>query len=545
MASLKEGLGELVSPITELMPGYQDIDEDLKDKNNPIIETKQTVKDVDGNETTVIKKGTFEKSIVPENEIPIADKQVVNDQYNNAVTYKDQPLIRVDKNIVDIMTPDIETIYGDRDPNANLVNNSSDVGDDPFGFNSYSEYEKRNPQTIESDLAIQREQDDLEIERLRRTSPEAKKNLDLIASNPEAAKAVVSNPNRVKNEYGPMASAMIKLAVRALTGTIQQGYAADYLNYKDAVEFEKERLKNAPKGIEFSKDAKRVNVGTDNNPVLATMTTNPTTGESVYSVNGRLLTAADLKAESQKNPAVYSPTHQQWYSQSDRNKKRSENIDRMNSLLKPKISKFVQDSADSEQKARLIPTLMSQNQMSNAFKVMQENGINTDFGYDDIKQGVILQAALEKAINDNSGTGLDVYVRNEIIRGDMGNAPIVTEKGNAAIPTTAYMVGAYDDSGKFGGGKAPGETPKDAWIKTKRGVENLFNEQRPKDKEASKVNFNKKVGYAWNIFNNWENRNGLQPDNSRQGAALANFIVAHEKGYTPFMWWVSNNKWAK
>jgi len=222
----KDGLADLVMPITKMMPAYKEEsvvdDEELSDKSNPIVEKTTVTKGADGSEVKVTKRGVFDKSIVSDNVVPIADKKVIDDKYN-VVTSGNTPLIRVDKNILDTWTPDIETIYGDPNLDANLVDNNEDVGVDPFAINAYREQERRNllkgsPINVESPEVST---EYLDKWKALQENPDGKMISDAMLKDPNIAKEILANPVRMQKDYGAdLAGDLFSIAVGALTGNL-------------------------------------------------------------------------------------------------------------------------------------------------------------------------------------------------------------------------------------------------------------------------------------------------------------------------------------
>jgi len=236
----KEGLGELVSPITELMPGYKGEsvvnDAELSDKSNPIIEKTTVTKGADGSEIKVTKKGPFDNSIVSDNLVPIADKKVVtnNPVYNEAAFNDDAP------------------IEGFNTPNG------TGVGEYLFGEGKNYAYDNKGNR-IEYNIGekpVFKQEEEKEVstaaEEMRnkwiraQSDPDGKMITMEMLKNPNIAKDIVANPVRMQKDYGAdLAGDLFSIAVGALTGNL--GSALAGIALQDEVNREQEKIANEQK----------------------------------------------------------------------------------------------------------------------------------------------------------------------------------------------------------------------------------------------------------------------------------------------------------
>lgn len=299
-------------------------------------------------------------------------------------------------------------------------------------------------------------------------------------------------------------------------------------------------------GVEFDKNATQVNIGTDSKPIMASKVVDPSGNINYVSAGingGRAFGVAELDQLAKLNPGKISSVHKPWKTKSERNAETRKNMESLQSLLKSNFSKYTNDNASDEEKAMFNPALVSTLQVGDAMQVMKENGYNTDFGYDLEMENIMNRAALKGVNSKYPNKTLAMRVQDELTYIDFMSAEIPGSK--ESLPSTAYQVSAYDyDTGSYVGKdlKEPGVEPKDAWEKTKRGVSRYFKRLAGSD-TASKTSFNSQVGQTYQMFKQWELKNGLNKDTQeRNGRAKANFTVALAEGYTPFMWWVTKDQ---
>jgi len=313
---------------------------------------------------------------------------------------------------------------------------------------------------------------------------------------------------------------------------------------KEAIDKEME----GPGGIEFGKKATEVNIGTNVRPIMASKVVTPT-GQIAYvsaGVNGgKPFGVSMLKELSKANPGIISSIHSPWYSKGQRNTESRKNKKDLQGIIKSRMDQFLRDKATDEQKETYNSSLISMSEVTKAFEVFKDAGIDTGYGYDNSIEDIMYTAVI-KQLRSGSKASLDVLVRNEIIYADFAMASL--SPSHSKIPDSAYQTRSYDPTtGSYTGKNLvePAETPDDAWIRTKKGVTQYFKKLAGND-EASKTSFNRQVAQTHVMFQQWEKENGLVKDKNtkeetRTGAALSNFKNALEKGYTPFSWWVKKD----
>jgi len=315
-----------------------------------------------------------------------------------------------------------------------------------------------------------------------------------------------------------------------------------------------DRAKNGNKdGPKFDKKSKRMNIGTEENPIVATMTVDEA-GKVYYATNklngGKPFSQSDLDKYSSLNPLKINTNPLEVHTKAQKNTEQRANIKNIQTLMKSNVDKYLQTDASDQEKERVNSALLSSVGVNEAFQVLRDNGINTDFNYINGSGQLIMQQAAQDILSNKfTKKTLAIAVRDRITMTNFANAKVPSAPGSppGSLPANAYVLAtSYNpDKGSYLGEgsdlETPGPIPDEAWTKTKAGVRRFFKNLAGKD--ANKTSFNNQVGQSYQFFNQWELTNGFdKKSGERTGAAKANFVVALEKGYTPFQWWIQKEQ---
>ncbi len=299
--------------------------------------------------------------------------------------------------------------------------------------------------------------------------------------------------------------------------------AAEDLKFEREKEIE--NLKNAGKsgGGSFAKTPIEYNIGSYLNPkkVNGTVLENGMV-RIMHPEKG--LIDLPLGATDQYGELILKP----WYTTQEIDEQVKSNIDRITTLLKGDMNKFIQgkDVGSSDQES-IISSLLVSSEVEGAVYDAIERGVNLGPGSG--SNTAILTNAANAAIRHklnfpNSQKTFRDHMEDMMIRADMRGV-------NDMIPSTAYLnATTYKD--KKGNEKNSKPITDKAYSETEIGTNDYIIKMKQANVEGMEdvITNQQKFQFTYERFLDWQKE---FPEKVQ-----SNYIVAHEQGYTPFMYWV-------
>jgi len=286
-------------------------------------------------------------------------------------------------------------------------------------------------------------------------------------------------------------------------------------------EKEIENLKLTGKGGSFGKTPLYYNVGSYLNPIKVNATVLPNgLIRIIHPSKGQMDIAAgqtDANGEEILKP---------WYTTQEIGEQVRSNIDRITTLLKGDMNKFIEGKdiggKDSES---IVSSLLVASEVEGAVYDAIDKGINLGPGAG--SNTAILTNAANAAIEHRiafpeSNKGFRDHLEDMLIKADIKGV-------NDIIPQSAYLLNrTYTNGDKVLKSKPIKD---EAYAEVQNSVNDYIIRMKRSKIEGIEgiVTNSQKYEFAYNRFEDWSKEFPTK--------AKANYIVAHETGYTPFMYW--------
>jgi hypothetical protein len=269
-------------------------------------------------------------------------------------------------------------------------------------------------------------------------------------------------------------------------------------------------------GPKFTAKPQYVNIGTLSKPVRATLT---------QAENGSLY----IKHGNNKPVVVTTQQYSDWYSPKEQSESFRKNADIVKKQVVGSLKETIGDKDNKEWNQTYSTALEAANQVSGALNAYKEAGINVETGMSSYTQEAlessVLAYAMYKHKNPGGKKALKEFAQDSIIRSNMSESIVQKDGSYLQLPDRAWVLpapGAVDYK--------VGEMPDKAYAEAQSGLNSYIHAQSKKlnTKALFDMSNAQKFLIAYQAFETIKDK---QPDQA-----------AIEAGYTPFMWWLKQQR---
>jgi hypothetical protein len=288
--------------------------------------------------------------------------------------------------------------------------------------------------------------------------------------------------------------------------------------------------------IEYSKDAKIINIGTAQNPIEVRTTTGKSDGVGYFSYQGQNIKMSALKNQKSREILGLGPLnsnlptgYSESFSTADTNEAITKNVGVLSGLLKRAIG---YDDADDKDKAFYDSGMLAESQLYNAIHMLKESGVDVGPNMNPVFMASLQESAINflkhREISPKSTKQYTSFVKDDIIVADMRGIGL----GQETYIAPQYIPGTKDEF------KMNESSFSEVISNANTFVAQHARKSGDARVEALQTGISRnKIGFAHAMYEEWLKNPKNASEQGKKNVAAKN-MAGYEAGYLPFHYWL-------
>jgi len=314
----------------------------------------------------------------------------------------------------------------------------------------------------------------------------------------------------------------------------QKDIAAEAKAKKDAADAKAKA--SAGNDIEYSKDAKVINIGTAQNPIEVRTTTGKSDGIGYFSYQGQNIKLSALKNPKSREILGLGPLnanlptgYSESFSTAETNDAITKNVGVLSGLLKEAIG---YDDVDDKDKAFYDSGMLAESQLYTAINMLKESGVDVGPNMNPVFMASLQESAINflkhREINPKSTKQYTSFVKDDIIVADMRGIGL----GQETYIAPQFIPGTKDEF----------EMNESSFSEVISNANTFVVAHARKSGDArvealvTGISRNK-IGFAHAMYEEWLKDPKNASEQGKKNVAAKN-MAGYEAGYLPFHYWL-------